>query len=551
MLDSSVLGTTSNAEMSATRDSRLQQACFRWSNRILIVSALAVVYLTLFPFQIHFAFPHPFHRSPFLLGDSVKVLRYSDFFLNVLLFVPFGFGLSLQLCKRGIGRWTGPLVALVVGACVSYTVELLQLYIPDRDSGWEDVISNTTGAVAGSVLFAFCGAAILGGLSKYADSFEGWLSPRRLALLLLIYFAACFGVSVPLQKETRLSNWDTQCSLIVGNDAEGQSPWRGQIFLLQIWNRALPEQTIRLISRQESKDDADAGLLGSYDLTSPPPYQDQRNLLPALAWTTAQPHFLSARAPELGANSWLRTKAPVEDLTREIEKSSQFTVHMLCAPADTQGASGRIVSLSQSSDNINFYLRQQGSDLVFWVRNPLSESGAFLAWTVRGAFESGKARDIFATYDGSDAFMYLDGRRVPRIYRLSPGASLIHAVFLTKTADLDADVIVYETLIFLPAGLLIGLGAGNRSRQKISVVWMLVLGVLLPGVLLEVLLVVVSGRSIWLGNIALSLLFGFAGILLMNADRHGLTYGLGGHSPLVPYRGVELAENDSVHDVPE
>lgn len=532
MLDSSMLGTTFNAGMPATRKSLLQQGCSRWSNRVLILSVLGIIYLTLFPFQIHFAHPHSFHGSPFLLGDSPKAVGTSDFFLNVLLFVPFGFGLSLQLCKRRIGRWTTTLAALVAGACVSYTVELLQLYIPGRDSGWEDVISNTTGSVAGTFVFALCGAAILEWVSKHADSFEDWLSPRRMALSLAVYFAFCFGISIPLQKETRLSNWDTQCSLIVGNDATGQNPWRGQIFVLQIWNRALPEQTIRGMKRQESNEDIRAGLLGSYDFTSAPPYQDQRTLLPALAWTPAQPHFMNARAPELDAQSWLRTKGPVESLTREIEKSSQFTVHIVCAPAAAQGASGRIVSLSQSSENINFYLRQEGANLVFWIRNPLSESGAFLAWTVRGAFEPGKVRDVVATYDGSDAFIYLDGNRVPRIYRLSPGASLIHKVFLTRTADLDADVVVYETLIFLPAGLLIGIGlhAGSWSRKNISGLWTLALGLLVPAVLLEILLVVVSGRTIWLGNIALSLLFGLAGLLLMNADKR-----LVRDSPGAPY----------------
>jgi hypothetical protein len=41
----------------------------------------------------------------------------------------------------------------------------------------------------------------------------------------------------------------------------------------------------------------------------------------------------------------------------------------------------------------------------------------------------------------------------------------------------------------------------------------------LPGVLLEILLAVVSGRKIVFGNIALSLVFGLAGVLLINADR--------------------------------
>jgi hypothetical protein len=48
---------------------------------------------------------------------------------------------------------------------------------------------------------------------------------------------------------------------------------------------------------------------------------------------------------------------------------------------------------------------------------------------------------------------------------------------------------------------------------------MLALGWVLPAVFLELLLSGVSGRRIWIGNIGLSLVFGLAGMLLINADR--------------------------------
>jgi VanZ family protein len=487
-----------------TQDLPHQQACAEWSNRILLLSLLGIAYLTFFPFKFDFTPTYVFHRYPFLLSTSVKRPTFSDFFLNVLLFVPFGFGLSAQVRQRCNSRWTSLLAALAVGASVSYLVELLQFYIPARDSGWEDVISNTTGAVAGFFLFELCGGAVLEGLSKWEDSFEGWLSPRRAALLLMAYFAVCFGISILLQNETRLSNWDPQCILFVGNDASGQNPWRGQIFLLQIWNRALPEQAIRRIPRRESAEDGSTGLLGSYDFTKSPPYQDQRNLLPPL---------------EMDDRSFSRTEVPVANLTRAIQKSSQFTVHIVCAPAAAEDANGRIVSLSQSAENVNFSLRQEDADLVLWFRNPLSETRSVLAWRVPGVFVAGKVRDIVATYDGSDAFIYLDGNRVSQIYHLGPGASFMHSFSFIETPSLEGYVIVYETLIFLPAGLLIGFGAEKWSRQKISERWMLALGWVLPAVLLEILLAGMSGRRIWFENIVLSLVFGLGGVLLINADR--------------------------------
>ena len=321
---------------------------------------------------------------------------YLDFFLNVLLFVPFGFGVSAQACKRGGSRWASLLLALLAGAGVSYTVEVLQFYIPARDSGWEDMVSNTMGSVAGFFLFELCAGAILGTLSKCEDSFGRWLSPRRAALLLAAYFLACFGISALLQNRTRLSNWDPQCALFVGNDASGQHPWGGQINLLHIWNRALPDKAIRQFIGQQSAEDQSTGLLASYDFTGSPPYRDRTNFLPKLDWTSEQPPFTNARALELDAKSWLRTQFPVENLTQAIRKSSQFTVHIVCTPAAIQGVNGRIVSLSQSAENVNFHLRQDGSTLVFYFRNPLSARRSMLAWYVRGVFQAGQARDIVA-----------------------------------------------------------------------------------------------------------------------------------------------------------
>jgi len=496
-----------------------QQACAAWSNRILILSLIGISYFTLFPFRFEFDATLVFHRYPFLLESSIKQPHFKDSFLNVLLFVPFGFGISAQVRKRGGSKWISFLLAMAAGAGVSYLVEVLQFYIPARDSGWEDVIFNSAGSVAGFFLYALCGRAILEEATKWEEGFEGWLTPLRTAMLLVTYFAVTFGISARLQRETRLSNWDPQCILNVGNDASGQNPWKGQIFRLQIWNRALPDQAIRRLAGQESTDEPGTGLLGSYDFTSPPPYQDRNHFLPALDWIPEQPQITSNRAPEWGVRSWLSSKIPVQNLTQEIMKSNQFTVHIVCEPAAGEDGNGRLLSFSQSAGNVNFLLRQEGQFLVLRLRNPLSARRSLLAWYVPGAFVLGKVRDIVASYDGSDAFVYLDGNRVPREYRLSPGASLVHHFDFIETGALEGYVIVYETLVFLPAGLLLGIALRKWGRQNTSSLWMVALGWIFPAVLLEIFLVEVSGRRIWAGNIALALVFGLAGMFLINADR--------------------------------
>ena len=116
-----------------TQDVPYQQACGEWSNRIILLSLLGVAYLTLFPFHFDFAPSLVFHRYPFLLDTSVKRPHFLDFSLNILLFVPFGFGISANARKRGVHSWNSFLLALALGAGVSYTVELLQFYVPARD----------------------------------------------------------------------------------------------------------------------------------------------------------------------------------------------------------------------------------------------------------------------------------------------------------------------------------------------------------------------------------------------------------------------------------
>jgi VanZ family protein len=499
-----------------TEDLPHRQACREWSNRILIISLLGIAYLTLFPFRLSFAITTVFHRYPFLLGMTGKRPSDMDVFLNVLLFVPFGFGLSAKLRQRQSRRWTSFFLALAIGAGVSYAVEFLQFYIPERDSGWDDVITNAAGSVVGFFLFELWGGPLLEGLSRWEDLFDRWLSPRRAAFMLAAYFAVWFGISMYLQTKTRIIDWDPQYHLFVGNDASGQNPWNGQVFLLQFWNRALPEQTIRQMAARQSAENGNAGLLGSYDLTGSPPYQDQTNVLPPLAWTPDQPQLTVARALDLRPS--LHTQFPAETLPREIEKTGRFTIHVVCAPRATAEI-GRIVSQSKTAEIANFHLWQEGENLWFWFRNPLSETRSSLAWAVPGVFEGGKVRDIFASYDGSEAFIYLDGNRVPGTYRLNSGAGLMHVHLTLKTADLEAYAVVYETLVFLPGGLLVGVALRKTSGRRISSGWMLVFGGVLPAVLFEILLALVSGRRIWPMPIALSLVFGAAGILLMNADR--------------------------------
>jgi len=523
------------------------RACAEWANRILIVSLAGIVCLTLFPFRFDAAFRQPAGASALLLGASPKHLQFWDWFLNCLLFLPFGFGLSAQLRKRGMTPTVILSVAVAAGAITSYLVEFLQFYIPTRNSGWDDVGPNTEGAVAGSLLLILLGAPLLGLLTKWELKLETTLSFRRVSLIVAAYLVVWFGISIPLQRMTRLSNWDASMPLLVGNDGTARHAWRGQIYRLQIWNRAVPEDLARKFTAGEIAPLQDAGLLASYEFTGSPPYQDQRKALPDLAWiSSTPPPPRDAKGLELDGSSWLRSVVPVSALAAELESTHQFAVRAVCAPANVAELDQRIVSISSASGWPNLTLRRVGASLVVWFRNPLSLHQEQLNWNVRGVFAAGQVRDILVSYDGSNASLYVDGRKISPSYHLSPGAGLVRQFYRLRTTELDAHLVLYDSLIFVPAGLLLGLLARRWSSLGLAGKALLFFALLLPGAFFEWILVQVSGRELSRWQLGLCVVQTVLGAWLINADRW---VGPGFWSGWSAWRKKDSGEPQEQHEV--
>jgi glycopeptide antibiotics resistance protein len=162
--------------------------------------------LTLFPFRFDFQYSPLGSSSPFLLGSGMKTSGPLDVFLNVLLFVPFGFGLAEKLREKKVSRLATLFIVWTAGAIFSYAIELAQFFMPMRDSGWEDVVSNSTGSLAGFLLFDILGPFIIDFLSRCEAALRSWLTVTRVAVFLSVYFLLWFALSAVLQMQTRLSN---------------------------------------------------------------------------------------------------------------------------------------------------------------------------------------------------------------------------------------------------------------------------------------------------------------------------------------------------------
>jgi VanZ family protein len=79
-----------------------------------------------------------------------------DVAINILGFAPFGFFLSAWL--RRVKNLPAPRVygiTLLIGACLSLAIELIQVYLPARDSSLMDVFSNILGTALGVFIFKY------------------------------------------------------------------------------------------------------------------------------------------------------------------------------------------------------------------------------------------------------------------------------------------------------------------------------------------------------------------------------------------------------------
>ncbi|MGG0574556.1 VanZ family protein [Priestia aryabhattai] len=124
-------------------------------NVLFLVSILLVIRLTMFPESslgigegkggINLV---PFYTMRDLLFHH----SFGDFILNnignIILFLPFGFFLSMRF--RGIDNVTK---SLLVGMLLSVSIEIVQLFMPNRWTDIDDVLLNTLGTGIGYSLF--------------------------------------------------------------------------------------------------------------------------------------------------------------------------------------------------------------------------------------------------------------------------------------------------------------------------------------------------------------------------------------------------------------
>jgi glycopeptide antibiotics resistance protein len=439
----------------------------QWGTRILTVSVLSILFLTLFPFYFDCksgcsiaAIANSFHHQSNL----------RDWLSNILLFIPLGFGLTCLAQKLALKSIMAIAMVLSASASLSFTVEVLQAFLPARSSTVDDIVANTIGGILGYACFCLAGGKVFSFASKLARNIKRSLCVKNLVLAALGYAGLAIAISVALQNATNFSNWERSFPLILGNENTGDRPWQGYISELYIANKSLAQTEVdSILSQPNLSPPSHVPLVAAYQLTGND-FRDRAGYLPALSWQGQPLDTQDSRGVLLNSHRWLSTKVAADFLTEQLQKTSQFTLITTVATTDIkQTGLARIISLSADPYQRNFTLGQEQTDLVLRLRTPITgKNGNTPALAVPDVFADTNFHKLVITYDGSTIWFYVD--KLQQVYhlKLSPELTLFHFVLPFYSWDIRLGTFqigiykaVYYGLVFIPLGTCFALIVGK------------------------------------------------------------------------------------------
>ena len=215
--------------------------------------------------------------------------------------------------------------------------------------------------------------------------------------------------------------------------------------------------------------EAESSALAAYLFSGNLSFKDKKGFLPELTWTPSAPDVRDSGALNLNGKSWLASQQDVSNLIQTLQNANSFSIRVVCTPAEVKGSDGRIISISNQDGLANLSLWQRDGNLVFWFRNPISvRRDQLLFLNIPDVFALDQPRDILVSYDGSNLSVYIDGKRDPRRYELTPGTPLAQLVRHIKTNELEGYTYIYYALVFVPGGVLLGLAARRLKRWSVK-----------------------------------------------------------------------------------
>ncbi|MBE9060711.1 VanZ family protein [cf. Phormidesmis sp. LEGE 11477] len=405
----------------------------RWLGRIVVVCALLiVVHGTLSPYEFDLSsvgVEMAWARLAGLLQKpSLDRAFWVDAFQNVLFFMPFGFGLACLWAERDYA-WRRPhqgsgqkpigearqgrsqlavsMRILTFSGCLSFGVELLQLFAPSRNTSVFDLLCNTAGGLLG------------GWLIVYAQQWRKGLSlplVRAAIALCLLAFLLIFP-----QRSTSLQSWQDSYYLTVGNEVSGGRPWRGEISGFSLFDRAASELEIEAFLEEETAI-ADAVVRYQFDQEI---VRSPRSTPPLVRKGSSAPASNQRESALVSPKSWLKSETAPSRVTTALKQNDAFTLTTQVSSVKAeQFGPARIISLSLNNHDRNFTLGQNGSALVFQLATIWTgRNGIWPEFVIPGVFESNDIQvphSLAITYQNPLLTAYIDDLSNVHQLNLSP-----------------------------------------------------------------------------------------------------------------------------------
>ena len=470
---------------------------------------LLILYLTLMPFQFYL-------RGMTLAeyADFYELFPSSlfDFPRNVLLFMPFGFGLTAVLDERGWSRKRTAFAVLLAGLLLTLTVESLQQYIPDRQPSVSDLVSNTLGALAGLGTYRLWQNRVAAG-QKLGELL---LMPHYVLTGVVTYTMLLLLVAHGLAVGVRFSDWEPDYNLLLGNEQTGNRPWQGMVRNLAFFSEALAADEVQiLLEGSEATVLARDTLLAYYPLAEGVIQADLTGQQPELIWRYAGSIVGRSQAWPLEAERWLESRSPVTRLSADLEATSQMTVALEVTTADLrQYGPARIVTISEDPHLRNLTIGQDGPDLVLRVRSHLTgDNGTSPEYRFPDLFAIATNQVLLIVYDGLSVSVFSSGADAAMTIDLLPGVAFVGEIdpqigpYWVVQADETLNWVfhlLFYGLFLLPFALLLSLPA-LRQWSRFSLIALLATTLLLVPLLLEWVMVAPSDGNLRPLNIGVSM----------------------------------------------
>lgn len=374
---------------------------------------------------------------------------------RLALFVPTGFLLYWRFARGVYRRPVRAAVLCVIGWAAF--LEIGQAVVTRRHPRLTDAALATVAGCVGVVMSRrlYSWRARCQALYQRND--------RLLALALLMGGStAAVGLIAWAHRGVGLEGWDFSYPLLVGNELNGERPWRGRVRGLAFYTRSFTEEEATWLARLPFDEAGlevrrEAGAIAAYLFEDagrsrfPELIAGEPSLSLEVSGPTTRPaaRNLAGGGLTIGPGVTIRSRGSAGFIAARIMATDAIAVECLAAPVDLdQQGPARIISISRDNSNRNLTLGQHRGELEFRFRTPRNgPNGGNVRFRTRSGVLTPAWHHLVATCADGRACVYVDGvsaRRPQHLYRAS-------AVLLRR--DTWFAGLILSMLIFVLLGL--------------------------------------------------------------------------------------------------